>query len=89
MFKELFEAITPKQVEKIIKSIDFDLLSPQAYEAEIFNTDAGMGGEKVIRVWMKSTRTKDTADNKKVQDALSKKYDVTPHGDTLLIVRNK
>ena len=91
MFKEIFEAKNPilSQVKKVIKSVDLDLLDHQAYEAEVFNTDAGMGGEKVIRVWMKSTRSKDTSDNKKVQNALSKKFDVTPHGTTLLIIRNK
>ena len=92
MFKELFtENInkTIKEVKKIIKNTDFDILDPQAYEAEIFNTDAGFGGEKVVRVWLRSTRKKDVADNLKLKDELSKKFDVQPHGATLYIVRNK
>ncbi len=86
MFRELFEAVSASQVKKVIKGVDLDLLDPQAYEVEMFNTDAGMGGEKVIKVIPRSTRTKDASDNKKVKSALSSKFDLTDE-DGVWIIR--
>ncbi len=85
-FKKLFEAVTASQVKKVIKGVDLSLLDPQAYEVEMFNTDAGMGGEKVIKVIPRSTRTKDVDDNQKVKSALSSKFNLTDE-DGVWVVR--
>ncbi len=90
-FKDLFESkATVSQVNKVIKSIDFDILRPEAYEVSLFDTDAGLGGEKVVRVYSRSDRTKDQSDNQKVKKALEDKFGtdkVTQHSKNLLIVR--
>ncbi len=85
-FKKLFEGVTASQVKKVIKGVDLSLLDPQAYEVEMFNTDAGMGGEKVIKVIPRSTRTKDVDDNQKVKSALSSKFNLTDE-DGVWVVR--
>ena len=82
-FKELFEAkeVTPSQVKKVIQKIDFSILLPDAFEVDLFNTDAGMGGEKVVRVLGRNLRTKDMKDVALLKSELSKKFSVTDKSD--------
>ena len=84
--EKLFESTTASQVKKVIRNVDLDLLDHQAYEVEMFNTDAGLGGEKVIKVIPRSTRSKDASDNKKVKSALSNKFNLTDK-DGVWIIR--
>ena len=81
MFTELFTEAKPKVnvagIKAAINDIELDVLFPNAFEVDEFNTDAGMGGEKVIRVKPLSTRKKDQADVAKVKRVLSSWFDLT------------
>jgi type II secretory pathway component HofQ len=79
MFKELFtesKKPTVANVKKIINGVSLDILMPQAFEVDLFNTDAGIGGEKVVRVIPRSTRNKDKRDVDKVKKTLSTTFDL-------------
>lgn len=91
-FKELFEAVAQSDIKKAIKKTDFGTLMPQAFSVEFFNTDAGMGGEKLHRVTAHNLRPKDQADVELLKKELSKKFNVTDKSEKdslMLIIRKK
>jgi hypothetical protein len=58
-----------KAVKKTIAN-SVELLAPEAFETELKNDDAGMGGHDYIQIVPRSTRTKDMNDIKNVKSAL-------------------
>ena len=92
-FKELFESNTKNKAQKIINKIKFEVLMPQAFEVDIFNTDAGMGGEKVIRVKANNLRSKDHDDVSLLKSTLKNTFTVEDKSENkdslMLILRDK
>ncbi len=81
--------VTPSSVKSAIKKIDFGILRPEAFEVDLKKTDAGMGGEPVVRVIARDLRPKDQDDANLVYQTLKKQFKVEKDSDQefMLFVR--
>lgn len=95
-FKSLSEGKIPTvgQVNKILKSLDFEFIYPEFFSVEKKDTDAGMGGYNYIQITFDSTAAtskKRASDVKLAIDAISTKWksaDTSKVTDGLIIIRD-